>query len=248
MIAIFADIHGNLDALDVVLADIDRRGITQIINLGDCAYGAMHPGTVTQRLMERNILTIAGNQDRIINDPDAEVALSPSYEFTLSQLNAEQMAWYAALPPTTVVGDIFCCHGTPASDTSYLLEAIRPDGRVWLKSSHDIARLLEGISQSVIVCGHSHVPHIVGLPDGRMVVNPGSVGLPAYTDELPLPHGMEAGSPHARYAVLDQTAAGWSVEHIALTYDWAAAARTAEANGRPDYVPWLLTGRAEISP
>lgn len=245
MIAIIADIHGNLDALDVVLADIDRRGISQIINLGDCAYGAIHPAAVTDRLIERAIPTIAGNQDRILNHPDEEVAVSPSYQFTRGQLSDEQMAWYAALPPTLIVGDIFCCHGTPTSDTTYLFETIQSDGVVRLKSNAEIAALLEGITQPVIVSGHSHVPRLVMLPDGRLVINPGSVGIPAYTDKLPVPHAMEAGSPHARYAILTQTVAGASVEHIALAYDWNAAARTAEANGRPDYVPWLLTGRVE---
>lgn len=75
-------------------------------------------------------------------------------------------------------------------------------------------------------------------------MNPGSVGLPAYTGEAPHPHAMEAGSPHARYAILEKEAAGWQVEHVSVVYDREEAARTAEGNGRPDWAGWLRTGRA----
>ena len=95
-----------------------------------------------------------------------------------------------------------------------------------------------------MLCGHSHLPHTLLTPRGRQVVNPGSVGLPAYRDDSPCPHAMEAGSPHARYAIVELTAAGWRVEEIAVPYGWEAAARTAAANGRPDWAGWLRTGRA----
>jgi hypothetical protein len=75
-------------------------------------------------------------------------------------------------------------------------------------------------------------------------VNPGSVGLPAYAAALPYPHAMEAGSPHARYAILTTHASGYAVEHVALPYPWDAAAAAARRNGRPDWAAWLETGRA----
>ena len=78
------------------------------------------------------------------------------------------------------------------------------------------------------------------------IVNPGSVGLPAYTDDDPWPHAMEAGSPHARYAVLEHTRTGWRVDPVAVEYDWEAAARAAERNGRPDWAAWIRTGRARL--
>jgi len=55
---------------------------------------------------------------------------------------------------------------------------------------------------------------------------------------------MEAGSPHARYALIEKQHGAWRVEHIAVAYDWNAAARMAEANGRPDRARWISTGRA----
>jgi diadenosine tetraphosphatase ApaH/serine/threonine PP2A family protein phosphatase len=117
-----------------------------------------------------------------------------------SGLSAAQLAWLEQLPPTQVVGDIFLCHGTPASDMIYLLEHVTEHG-VALRDSASIIAELNDVRQPVVVCGHSHVPRTVWLPDGRLVVNPGSVGIPAYDDDLPYQHVMEAGSPHARYAV-----------------------------------------------
>jgi hypothetical protein len=82
------------------------------------------------------------------------------------------------------------------------------------------------------------------MPDGMLLVNPGSVGLPAYADESPHPHAMEAGSPHARYAIVTRSGSNWHVEHHAVVYDWNAAAELASRNHRPDWAAWLRTGRA----
>lgn len=69
------------------------------------------------------------------------------------------------------------------------------------------------------------------------------VGLPAYTDEAPYAHGMEAGSPHARFAILSRTSAGWDVLHRAVPYDWTHAAYVARCNGRDDWAEWITYGR-----
>ena len=103
----------------------------------------------------------------------------------------------------------------------------------------------------VILCAHSHVPRVVRAAD-RLIVNPGSVGLPAYTDDAPFPHAMESGSPHARYARLSRESSddAWRVEHVAVPYDWHAASAAARRHQRPDWAEWLLSGRAAaiISP
>jgi predicted phosphodiesterase len=104
---------------------------------------------------------------------------------------------------------------------------------------------VRAVPQSVVLCAHSHVPRVVRLGSGQLAVNPGSVGLPAYDQDQPYPHVMEAGSPHARYAVLQNTSRGWRVEQLAIPYDHDAAADAASANGRPDWATWLQTGRAQ---
>jgi diadenosine tetraphosphatase ApaH/serine/threonine PP2A family protein phosphatase len=92
------------------------------------------------------------------------------------------------------------------------------------------------------LCGHTHLPHSVRLDDGRMIVNPGSVGLPAYEDERPLPHKVQAGSPHARYTIVEKLNDQWSTETIALTYDWQSMAAIAQARNRLDWAQALRTG------
>jgi hypothetical protein len=87
-------------------------------------------------------------------------------------------------------------------------------------------------------------PHASGAcADKRIVVNPGSVGLQAYDDELPFKHYIEAGTPHARYALIECDADTWKVQLRQVGYDHEAAARQAEANGRGDWADALRTGR-----
>ena len=138
---------------------------------------------------------------------------------------------------------MFCCHGTPVRDDEYLLERVAETG-VTPATGGELEAALAGVRKRVVLCGHSHVARVVLLSGGQLVVNPGSVGLPAYSDDTPWPHAMESGSPHARYAILEEGAAGWTVEHVAVPYDWEAAAGAARRNGRPDWVDWLRTGRA----
>lgn len=240
MIALISDIHGNILALDAVLQDIQQRGLTQIINLGDSLYGSLEPAATADRLMARQIPSIMGNQDRIILESGIETA---DQKFILGQLTPAHLAWIAQMPPTLMVDDIFCCHGTPTSDTTYLLEQVTPHG-VGLQPQAALEAQLAGISQPIIACGHSHVPHVVALSDGRLIVNPGSVGIPAYEDDLPYPHVMESGSPHARYALVEKREQGWHVELIAVPYAWDQAATLAAQRGRPDRARWIQTGRA----
>jgi diadenosine tetraphosphatase ApaH/serine/threonine PP2A family protein phosphatase len=92
-----------------------------------------------------------------------------------------------------------------------------------------------------MVCGHTHIQRIVDVGDNTVIVNPGSVGLPAYNDEVPEPHVIESGSPHARYAIL-QHDDKWTVELISVPYDFQKAADRARNNGRLDWAIALETG------
>jgi len=79
-----------------------------------------------------------------------------------------------------------------------------------------------------------------------LVVNPGSVGMPAYTDDGAVPHAIETGAPHARYALVTRKPGGsWSAELHAVAYDWGRAAQQARANGKPAVAHWTATGRVE---
>jgi len=241
--AVLSDIHANIWALEAVLADIARRGLDQIINLGDTLYGPLEPQATAECLMKVPLVSIQGNQDRqLLQQPISSVSPIPAY--VLKDLSSRSLEWLAAQPTTrSVAGNIFLCHGTPLSDHVYLLETMTPAGGLLQETAAIQAQLTE-VHQAVLLCGHSHIPRTLQLPAGPLIVNPGSVGLPAYSDNLPVAHKMETGSPHARYAVIAKTVAGWSIEQIVVPYDWNKAARKGRRLGQDAWAGWLETGRA----
>jgi predicted phosphodiesterase len=239
--AAIADIHGNRWALEAVLIDIQRRRIRQVVNLGDHLTGPLDPVGTATLLLTANMVSVRGNDDRDLFAPGEELSVSQRYTNRL--ITTEQREWLRNLPETVCVeSDLYLCHGD-RFDTPYLLERIAPSG-VSPRAVEAITASVMGIEYPVILSGHSHVPRVVTLPDGRVAANPGSVGLPAYTMASPFPYAMEAGSPHARYAVVSKQAGAWTVELVAVPYDWEAAAERARSNGRLDWALWLTTGRA----
>ena len=243
-IAVLSDIHGNRWALETVLDNIRRRGIRDMVNLGDSLYGPLDPGGTAQILMELDMPTVRGNEDRIILDEPGRHPDSPSLPFVQANLKSEHRLWLKMLPFTTsAFEDFFLCHGTPEKDNTYLLREVLAVGCRLLPTAA-VAHRLQSIAQPIVLCGHDHLPALLCLPDGRHVVNPGSVGLPAYRDHLPFPHIMETGSAHARYSIVTRLRSGLEVENVAVPYDWQSAAAAATQNGRPDWAKYLSTGQA----
>ncbi|MEF2965344.1 metallophosphoesterase family protein [Paenibacillus sp. M1] len=241
-IAVISDIHSNTLALEAVLQDISRRGINLIVNLGDSLYGPVDPIGTAGLLMEHaNIVHIMGNCDQILLEESSD---SETYRFVKPRITSEIEQWIRSFQDTWVFEDLLFCHGTPFSNSEYLVEEVNEQG-VRYKSPDRLALGLKEISQKYIFCGHSHVPKTIFLPDGKLVVNPGSVGLPAYEEEAPFAHAMESGSPYADYAIAYKTEAeGWNIEHVMVRYDWEQAGSIAEQNGRNDYAVAIKTGRA----
>lgn len=237
-LAILSDIHGNLPALEAVIADARARGCDAFVNLGDIVSGPLWPRETAALLMALDWPTLAGNQERqLLTLPPERMGVSD--HFARMRLTGPQLAWLAAMPATLAYApDIFLCHGTPDSDLIYLLEEVGTDG-AYPASPNIVRRRLGGRRERTILCGHSHLPRAMWL-DGQVIANPGSVGLPAYCDEQPHYHVMEAGSPHARYAVM----ADGEVDLIQVHYDFIAAADKADREGRRDWAFALRTGRA----
>jgi diadenosine tetraphosphatase ApaH/serine/threonine PP2A family protein phosphatase len=215
-----------------VLRDARHRGVEKFIDLGDILSGPLWPRETYHIFRDLPLLAgIRGNQDRRVDG-----------------LDPPQIAWPSNLPATatTVGGEVFLCHGTPASDTTYLLEDVT-SGLPVVRTEREIVNLLAGVTAPVVLCGHSHIPRVVLLSSGQMIVNPGSVGLPAYDDDKPVRHFMETYSPHASYAVLEKGAAGWGVSLHRVVYDWSEAARQARSLGREDWAQGLEAGRMLVA-
>jgi predicted phosphodiesterase len=241
-IALLSDIHGNLVALEAIVADLKSRKPDLVVNLGDCVSGPLWPRETCDFLMAENWKTIRGNCDREVGCNERNT-MSESDAFAWDQTSEPQRQWLANLPGTiALTEDVFACHGIPADDCDYLIDDI-VSGQLCASSPSKISARLGDCAFAVILCGHSHVPRTCRASDGRLVINPGSVGLPAYESEYNgNTYVAEAGSPHARYAMLTKQDSTWSVEHLAIAYSHETAAQRALSNLRTDFAQALRTG------
>ncbi|MGL3604985.1 metallophosphoesterase family protein [Rhizobium sp. G187] len=242
--AAIADIHGNALALDAVLADIAAHGIatSEIVNLGDCLSGPLEAGRTADILLSLGLTTVRGNHDRYL----IEHAAGDMHEWeadAYSQLSQAHVDWLRAMPFETVWRDTaYLCHATPKDDNTYWLEDVSAQGHVHMRGRAEIEAWAAGIACPLILCGHTHVPRMVRLADGRLIVNPGSVGGPGYRDDAPYPHKLETGTPHASYAILDDASGAWGVTFRLVPYDHMAMSRLAAERNRPDWAVALASG------
>ena len=239
--AAIADVHGNRVALEAVLADIAALGIAEVVNLGDHVSGPLEAGRTADLLIERGFPSIRGDQDRRLVElslagPDA------SERGDYKQLDRSHLDWLAGLQPTMIYHDVLLCHESPRSDTAYWLDRVAEDATIQATSIQDVEAEADGIAASLILCGHTHIPRVVRLRDGRLVVNPGSVGCPGYEGHKPVFHRVQTGTPDACYAILERTALGWSATFRYVPYDHMSMAELAQRNGWPAWASALATG------
>jgi predicted phosphodiesterase len=232
-LAVISDIHGNLPALETVLADIAGQGADAILNLGDLVSGPLWPAEVAERLIGLNLPTIKGNHDRYVRDtPIAE--LKTVDRLVAERLAPEQLDWLRSLPATLdFENEVFMSHGTPASDEEPWLDSWWDGRNVQMPDEAQVTARAGGIDYPVLLCGHTHVPRVARLRDGRLIVNPGAVGLQ-----------FNLGAPHARYALIERRGGDWSATQRTVPYDYEAAARQAERNGFGHWRDALTTGWA----
>lgn len=241
-IAIVSDIHGNLPALEAVVEDIARRGADAIVNLGDSLSGPLMPLETAQFLMAQDWVQLAGNHERQLLSLPAG-GRGPSDAFAHARLGAKEFEWMASLVPHLRFSpEVVLCHGTPTSDLEYFLETVEP-ANFRAATLQEIDARLGHVEAGLIACGHTHVPRAVHASSGQLIVNPGSVGLPAYADIHPYPHAVETGSPNARYAIAEQREGGWTARLVSVPYDHTAMSALALKHGRPDWAHALATGR-----
>ncbi|HVM56455.1 MAG TPA: metallophosphoesterase family protein [Gaiellaceae bacterium] len=171
-VAALYDIHGNLAALEAVLAEVPEDAT--IVVGGDVVAAGPQPAEVLERLrgLGDRVRWLRGNVDREL-DPDEEgLAPRDMLDETRARLSAEQISFLHELPPTVQIERVLYVHASPRNDMDIFTEQT-PDER--------IAFLFEHLDADVVVCGHTHMQfdRTIG---GIRVVNAGSVGMP-YEDE-----------------------------------------------------------------
>ena len=244
-LGLVSDVHGDPIGLELAWSHLTLMGADRIVCAGDLVGYGPFPDRVVSFLCEHQVASVRGNHDRWVTDWPLEKH-SPTDAFAFQTLDSSQLAWLRALPPTLELGSgIFACHGRPNDDNAYLLENVE-EGRLVSARRAQVAERVWTVAARFVLCGHSHIAGVATAGD-KIIVNPGSVGQPAYEDPASPAHVSESGSPAARYAVLQVDPNQTSLEHIAITYDHLVAARRAEENQNPAWAHFLSTGYARDS-
>jgi predicted phosphodiesterase len=246
--AALSDIHGNSAALDAVMADIARRGIKAVVNLGDALSGPLDPAGTAERLMALGWPTVAGNHDRLLVDRPPEV--QPLWEqWTLPLLAPRHLDWVRSLPPILDWNGVLLTHGSPRGDEDNWLHDRDGRGGMRERTLEEVTERAGSHPQRLILSGHTHMPRMVRLPDGRVLVNPGPLGVPAYADPRPpVPTAAMTGAPDARYAICERVEDDWRIALVTVPYDPAEMIARARGHGAEDWAKALATGWSRVSP
>lgn len=225
-IALIADIHGNLTALEAVLADAARQYASQIICLGDVAATGPQPREALERVRALGCPVVMGNAD-------AELLAEESW--FRAQLSEEQLSFVHSFAPSLSVelpgaGRLLCFHGSPRSNTELILPAT---------PAAELDEVFAGCEATVLAGGHTHV-QMVRRHRKRLIVNPGSVGLPY--DQNPWSGEVDQAevrlAPWAEYALLTCDGGSLGVELRRVPVDVSAVRQTLLGSGWPDAAGW----------
>jgi predicted phosphodiesterase len=244
-IAVISDIHGNSFALDAVLDAISAANADLVVNLGDSLSGAVDPHATAKTLGSHpEFVTIRGNHDRQLLTVSADRMGGVDQIAETAITDADRLWLRGARPLARPEAGVLAFHGSPADDLCYLLETVEESGLRAASDNEVIERLGDAYGHyEAYLCGHTHLQRSRVLPEGSLIVNPGSVGWPSFADDAPHRHVIEAGSPHARFSVIAHVGGRWTAEEYAISYDHEAAATRAELHGRHDIAYALRTGR-----
>lgn len=218
-VAVISDIHGNYQALESVLEDIEKEGCEKILCLGDLALAGPQPDVVVNYIMDYTFdkwEIIQGNTDKLIATCSTETYTAMSEKFPIMAnallddrdiLTPEQRYFLRKLPERkelTFGGvSVLMVHGSPRR----MNEDILPEMKL-----SEVQEMCEGELADLILCGHTHVPCGYQLLTNQTVVNVGSVGRPM------------TGVPKACYAIFDFEDGAFTVRHKEVDYDYETAA------------------------
>ncbi|MFD5555180.1 metallophosphoesterase family protein [Streptomyces sp. NPDC127068] len=178
-VAVLSDVHGVLPALEAVLAEPDVSSAERLVVTGDVAAGPQ-PARVLDLLLGlgERVVWVSGNADRELLEcrrGGGGAVPDPIAPWAAEQLREDHLDLLASLPASVSLsvrglGKVLFCHATPRDDEEVVLVDSRLDR--W-------AEVFDGLDSDVrtVVCGHTHMP-FVRLAHGRLVINPGSVGMP----------------------------------------------------------------------
>lgn len=172
MIATLYDIHGNLAALEAVLAEIPDDAA--IVVGGDVVAVGPKPSETLERLraLGDRVHWLRGNTDRELTPGEPGLAPPGAFDATRDALSEEQIAFLHALPPTVQIGRVLYCHASPRNDLDVFTD---------LTPAERIGFLFEDVDADVVVCGHTHI-QFERVVAGKRVINSGSVGAPYETE------------------------------------------------------------------
>ena len=230
--AILGDVHGNLEALEAVLADIEGQSVDEIDFLGDVVgYGA-HPAECLDRVLETARVCVAGNHDWAVVGKTAFERFNKYSKqtiiWTADRIDFREKKALASWPLTAKIDDIFLVHASPLS----------PESWHYIRDKTGIGAQFDAFDGRICFIGHTHVPAVWASDDSvtdiapnmalaldvgvRHIVNIGSVGQPRDRD------------PRACYVVFDE--ADYSVTFRRVKYDIASAAKAITDAGLPEYL------------
>lgn len=216
-VAALCDIHGNLPALDAVLAEVSSAAPDAVVCVGDLVGGPFPAECLDRMTGVRDVQFVRGNADRLVVEGVDELGVD--WDRERARLGEERIAIIASWPLTVELdvdglGRTLFCHATPASDEP-IYTRVTPD--------EEVAGLLGDVGADVLVCGHTHVQFDRTLAGGLRIVNAGSVGMPY------------EGRQGAFWALL-----GPDVELRRTEYDVEAAVAAMRATGAPDVEEQLV--------
>lgn len=236
-IAVISDIHGNAFALNVVLADLRRNTVDQIVCLGDAIQGGPQPAEVVGRLRQLVCPVVMGNADQWLltgEESGAEVIsnerlrkMNDVRDWTLAQLNEDDQAFIRTFRPTVEIPlgetrNLLCFHGSPASFDDIILPTT---------AEEEFQKLLVPHLPHIMTGGHTHMPQIrrIGASDS-FFFNPGSVGL-AYSHQQPEDHfRLDAW---AEYAILTTEDTRLALSFHRVPYEVEKLIDVYRRSGRP---------------
>lgn len=203
-VALISDLHGNALALEQVLGRIKRTGVDQIVCLGDVATLGPEPERTIELLYESAAICILGNHDEFMLRPDlvtgytSIAVLLAAVDWCRTQLSAASIDFMRAFRstcelPMSQVETLLAFHGTPSSNTTDLLATTDPA---------EVENWVGSVAGTVLAGGHTHV-QMLRQHRGRLLVNPGSVGMPFREYVAGAPPDV---LPHAEYAIVEADA------------------------------------------